>query len=257
MLPDTPSSASADPVCPRLQGRVVALTGAGRGLGLLTTATLLEQGAQVIANHRSPSEELDRLAERHPDRLHLCRGDIAEEEAAADIARRAAELGRIDALIHNAGITKDQPLVRMPVEDWDAVQRVNLRGAFLATKHLLRPMMRARHGRLVYVSSVVARTGNAGQTAYAASKAGLHGLAVSVAQEYARYNVRTVVVAPGLLDTGMTGALPAETFAQKASRSLTGTVPGQRVADTLAFLVHPDTDDINATVIDIDGGISY
>ncbi|MFI9024663.1 SDR family NAD(P)-dependent oxidoreductase [Streptomyces sp. NPDC053560] len=240
-----------------LDGRVVALTGAGRGLGLRTTRTLLERGAHVIANVRTPTDELTALGDAHGGRLHVCRGDIGEESTAEEIVRCAAGLGRLDALVHNAGIAKDQPLVRMPAEDWDAVQRVNLRGAFLATKHALRPMMRARSGRLVYVSSVVAQTGNAGQASYAASKAALHGLSLSVAQEYARYGIRSVVVSPGLLDTGLAGALPEKVFEQKAARSLTGVVPAERVAAAIAYLLHPDSADINATVLRIDGGIAY
>lgn len=240
-----------------LHGHVVALTGAGRGLGLLTARELLERGAQVIANVRTPTEHLSALEEKHSGRLHVCRGDIGEESTAEEIVRRAAGLGRLDALVHNAAIARDQPLVRMPAADWDAVQRVNLRGAFLATKHVLRPMMRARSGRLLYVSSVVARTGNAGQASYAASKAALHGLSLSVAQEYGRYGIRSVVVAPGLLDTGLTGDLPQGVFEQKAARSLTGVVPARRIASLIAHLLHPDSADINATVVRVDGGIVY
>ncbi|GHG97540.1 SDR family NAD(P)-dependent oxidoreductase [Streptomyces rubradiris] len=240
-----------------LDGMVIALTGAGRGLGLETARTLLARGAKVAANHRTPTPELSELAERSAGRLVTCQGDIGEEKAAEELVAAAAGLGGLDALVHNAGVARDQPLVRMPAADWDAVHRVNLRGAFLATKHALRPMMRARSGRLVYVSSVVARTGNAGQAAYASSKAGLHGLSLTVAQEYARYGIGSVVVSPGLLDVGMTGQMTAQAFEQKTKRSLTGVVQARRVAAAVAFLVHPDAADINGTVVDIDGGIAY
>lgn len=240
-----------------LDGRVVILTGAGRGLGLLTAQTLLGQGAQVVANHRSPSPGLNQLAEKYRDRLRLVAGDVATEETAATLAQEARRLGRIDVLIHNAAITRDQPLVRMPVEDWDEVQRVNLRGAFLTTKHALKTMMRARYGRIIYVSSVTALTGNAGQAAYTSSKAGLHGLALTVAQEYCSYNVRTTTVAPGILDTGLGSSVAPAQRRRMVDRSLLDLGQAQQVAETIAFLSSPTADYINATLIRTDGGMRY
>jgi 3-oxoacyl-[acyl-carrier protein] reductase len=240
-----------------LEGRVVVLTGAGRGLGLLTTRTLLEQGARVVANHRSPSEELARLADKYGDRLRLVAGDVGEEETAVALVAASRQFGRLNVLIHNAAITRDQPLVRMPVEDWEEVHGTNLRGAFLTTKHALRAMMRGRYGRVVYVSSIAATLGNAGQAAYASSKAGLHGLALSVAQEYAAYNVRSVVVAPGILDTGLSATVSPDHLAHMSDNSLLGIGEGQQVADTIAFLASPAADYINGTVIRVDGGMRY
>jgi 3-oxoacyl-[acyl-carrier protein] reductase len=239
----------------RLSGRVVALTGAGRGLGLLTARALLAQGAQVIANHRSAAPELSELREKYPAALHPVPGDVGDERTAEAIADTARGLGHLDVLIHNAGIARDQPLVRMPVEDWDEVIRVNLRGAFLTTKHALRLMMRRRYGRLVYVSSLAAVLGNAGQANYAASKAGLHGLSHTVAQEYARFNIRSVVLAPGLLDVGLGATLPPATQASKLEHSLLGIGGGESVAATIAFLAGPEADHITASVVRIDGGI--
>lgn len=238
--------------------RIVAVTGAGRGLGLVTVHTLLEQGAQVVANHLSPSEDLLRLGKEFPDRLHLVQGDISDESAAAELAAAGRRLGRIDALVCNAGITRDRLLVQMPVEEWDEVLRVNLRGAFLASKHALKLMMRRRYGRIVYVSSVVAHMGNVGQTAYAASKAALGGLAQSVAQEYVAYNVRTVVVSPGLLDTGLGSKLPPDWRDQVAGRALADCAgAGVQTARTIAFLTGPEADFVNATDIRVDGGVRY
>ena len=237
--------------------RVVALTGAGRGLGLITARHLLDRGMTVVANHRSPSPDLERLQDKHPDALHLVPGDVGEEETAEAIARRAKELGGLDVLVHNAGIAKDQPLVRMPVADWDEVHRVNLRGAFLTTTHALRLMMRRKYGRIVYVSSLAAVQGNPGQASYAASKAGLHGLSNTVAQEYAGYNIRSVVLAPGLLDTGLGAALAPEIQQRKIDRALLGLGEADGVAATIAFLASSDADYINATVIRTDGGLAY
>jgi 3-oxoacyl-[acyl-carrier protein] reductase len=240
-----------------LKGRVVALTGAGRGLGLLTVQTLLDQGAAVVANHRSPSDELARLADKHRDRLRLVPGDVATEETAALLTAEARRFGRLDALVHNAAITRDQPLVRMSVEDWDEVQRVNLRGAFLATKYAVKSMMRARYGRLVYVSSITALTGNPGQAAYSSSKAGLHGLAMTVSQEYASYNIRTVALAPGILDTGLGAGVAGPQKRRMTDRALLGLGAAEQTAETIAFLASPAADYINATVIRADGGMRY
>src|SRR5690349_21676850 len=137
------------------QPPTVAVTGAGRGLGLVITSSLLAQGARVIANHRSPSSELDALHKEFPDHLSLVEGDIGDESTARVLADTARATGQLDALVCNAAIARDQVLVRTSVEDWDEVQRVNVRGSFLATKHALKLMMRQRHGRIVYISSVV------------------------------------------------------------------------------------------------------
>ncbi|MGX1977196.1 SDR family NAD(P)-dependent oxidoreductase [Streptomyces kronopolitis] len=237
--------------------RTVAVTGSGRGLGLLIVKALLDGGCRVLANYRTPTDELTALHESHPGRLHLCRGDIGEESAAEALVAAARGLGRLDAVIHNAAIIRDQPLVTMPVDDWDAVQRVNLRGSFLVTKHALRLMMRQRYGRMVYVSSGSAVLGNAGQAAYAASKGGLLGLSNTVAQEYARYRVSSVVLAPGLLDTGQGAELGEDLRTQKAGRSLLGAGRGEDMAATAAFLASAQADYINATLIRADGGVAY
>ncbi|MFF9457398.1 SDR family NAD(P)-dependent oxidoreductase [Streptomyces flaveolus] len=252
-LPTSPAPPSATP----LTGRVVLLTGAGRGLGLLAAQTLLDQGATVVANHRSPSEGLERLAGKYRDRLRLVPGDVATDDTAALLASEARRFGRLDVLIHNAAITRDQPLVRMSVEDWDEVQRVNLRGAFLTTKYAVKSMMRARYGRIIYISSITALTGNAGQAAYASSKAGLHGLAMTVSQEYASYNIRTATLAPGILDTGLGAAVAAPQRRRMTDRSLLGLGEAAQTAETIAFLASAAADYINATVIRTDGGMRY
>ena len=164
---------------------------------------LLQRGAQVIANHGRHRPICSRLGDAHPDSLHLVAGDVGDEQTGRSIAEQAGRLGRLDVLVHNAAITRDGALTSMPVEDFDEVVRVNLRGAFVCTKHALALMVDQRYGRVIYVSSVVALVGNAGQANYAASKAGLHGLAMSVAQEYSSHGVRTVVLAPGILDVGL------------------------------------------------------
>jgi 3-oxoacyl-[acyl-carrier protein] reductase len=145
----------------------------------------------------------------------------------------------------------------MPVEDWDEVIRVNLRSAFLVTKHALRAMIRRRYGRLLYVSSVAAVLGNTGQAGYAASKAALHGLSHTVAQEYSRFDIRSLVVAPGMLNTGLGAVASPDIQQNKIDHSLLGTGSAMSVAQTIAFLVGPEADHINGTVVRIDGGLRY
>jgi 3-oxoacyl-[acyl-carrier protein] reductase len=240
-----------------LRNRVVALTGAGSGLGLLTARALLERGATVLANHRSAPERLEPLRAEFGARLELVPGDVSDEAAAVALADAARARGRLDVLVHNAGVTRDRPLISMTPEEWDDVMRVNLRGAFLTTKHALRVMMRRRYGRLIYVSSVVAMMGNAGQANYAASKGGLHGLSNAVAQEYATRGIRSVVLAPGMLDTGLAMTVDQRVQQTKAARSLLGVGPAASVAATVAFLASPQADYINATVVRSDGGLAY
>jgi 3-oxoacyl-[acyl-carrier protein] reductase len=241
----------------RLGGRVVALTGASGGLGLLTTRILLQQGAQVLAACRSDTADLLALKDEQPAALHIVKGDIGEESTAEAIAVVARELGRLDVLIHNAATARDRSLVRMPIADWDEVIRVNLRGAFLTTKYALPLMMRRRYGRVIYVSSLSAVIGNAGQANYAASKAGLHGLCNAVAQEYSRYNVRSVVVAPGLLDVGLGSKVAEPIRRRKLAHSLLGVGEGRSVAATIAFLAGSEADFINGTIVRCDGGVAY
>jgi 3-oxoacyl-[acyl-carrier protein] reductase len=241
----------------RLEGRIAAVTGAGSGLGLLTVRALLDQGATVIANHRRPAPALETLGERHGAALVSVAGDIGDAATSAAIAGAARGLGGLHVAVHNAGITRDGPLITMSPAAWDDVMRVNLRGAFLLTQHVLRVMMRARYGRLIYVSSIAAVMGNAGQANYAASKAGLHGLSRTVAQEYGPRGIRSVVVAPGLLDTGLGAQLPPDVHRRKAGRSLLGLGDAGSVAATIAFLAGAEADYINADVLRSDGGIVY
>jgi len=184
-------------------------------------------------------------------------GDLSDPAVSEAVVRRSVALGGLDAVVHNAGTAKDGPLVSMPVEDFDHVVGVNLRSAFLLTKAALRPMLRQKRGRFVYVSSVVAQMGNQGQSAYAASKAALQGFSTSVAQEYARFGVTTVAVAPGMLDVGLTGTMRPDVFKAKVDNSLIGLIDGSGVAATIAYLTRAESAAVNATVVHAHGGIRY
>lgn len=246
---------------PSGEAPVAAVTGAGRGLGLLIAETLLAHGFRVVANHRSPSKELERLEDESAGRLATVAGDIGAEQTAQDVAAlAAARFGGLDVVVNNAACVRDKALIAMSPEDWDEVFHTNVRGAFLMTKHALRLMIRrrgGRGGRLIYLSSVSAVMGNAGQANYAASKSALHGLSNAVAQEYARYGVRTVVLAPGLLDTGLGTEIPPSVHAVKRARSLADVGAAAQVAETVAFLAGPHSRYINATTVRIDGGMAY
>ena len=180
------------------------------------------------------------------------------DAAGADAAfgQILSEYGRIDILVNNAGITRDQLLMRMKREDWDRVLEVNLTGAFVCTQAVLRPMMKQRTGRIISISSVVGQMGNAGQSNYAASKAGLIGFSKSLAREVAARNITVNVVAPGLIDTDMTRALPPEVQAEWQSKvplSRFGTP--EEVAAAVCFLASDEASYITGQVLAVNGGM--
>src|SRR4249919_1544577 len=193
----------------KLAGKVALVTGASRGIGRAIASRLAEQGATVIAaargdHARACVDEL-RAAGHQVDALTLDVTDTAAVEAApGDIAKR---YGRLDILVSNAGITRDQLLMRMKREDWDDVLATNLTATFTLTQAAMRPMVRQRGGRIIVISSVVGQAGNAGQANYAASKAGLIGFAKALAREVASRSITVNVIAPGLIDTDMTRAI--------------------------------------------------
>jgi 3-oxoacyl-[acyl-carrier protein] reductase len=240
-----------------LADQVIIVTGAGRGLGWHITQTLADRGARVVANYASSGQALKELAEERPLQVFPVQGDIGEEDTAERLAAAAAELSGPTGVIHNAGISRDELLVRMDVADWDEVQRVNLRGAFLLSKHAVKRMMRRRAGRLVYVSSIAAVLGNSGQASYAASKAGLDGLARSISQEYARYGIEACVLAAGLIDVGLGARLPEAEQQAKLGRVLRGAATPEQMAQIAAFLVSPEAAYINATTVHADGGVRF
>lgn len=246
------------------QGNPVALvTGSGRGIGLACARALAADGYDVCLNCSSDSSfertsaAAEEIANEYGVRTLAVVANVADTEAAKALVEQAvAELGRIDVLVNNAGITADKLLLRMTEADFDNVLATNLKGAFFCTKAACRFMMHQRYGRIISVSSVVGLHGNAGQANYAASKAGLIGLTKSAAKEYAARNITANVVAPGFIATDMTAVLsePARAAAEAAIPA--GKIGhAEDVAAAVAFLAGEQAGYITGQVLCVDGGM--
>ena len=239
-----------------LTGRVALVTGSTRGIGHAIAETLAGCGARVAIVGRDAARASEVAAQISPEaRGFGC--DVADvASVTALIAAVEGEFGSLDILVNNAGLTRDNIMLRLKDEDWDAVINANLRGAFATIRAATRGMMKRRWGRIINISSVVGLVGNKGQSNYAASKAGLIGLTKSVAKEFASRNILANVIAPGFIETDMTGAMTAE-----ARAALTGTVPLERlgspsdIAGMVAFLASDHAAYITGQVLVIDGGM--
>jgi 3-oxoacyl-[acyl-carrier protein] reductase len=241
-----------------LSGKVALVTGASRGIGAAVAKVLAAQGATVVAAARGSNADLTvqeiMAASGKAEAASLDVTDPAK--VAAVVGGAIAKHGRIDILVNNAGIARDQLMMRMKRDDWDAVLATNLTAAYTCTQAVLRPMMKQRGGRIINISSVVAQMGNAGQVNYAASKAGLIGMAKALAREVASRGITVNVVAPGLIDTDMTKALAADT-----SRNWAAQIPLGRlgtpsdVAWTVCFLASDEASYITGQVVAVNGGM--
>jgi 3-oxoacyl-[acyl-carrier protein] reductase len=241
-----------------LTGRVALVTGASRGIGRAIARQLASRGALVVAGargeHAQAAVDEIRAAGGRAEAIAL---DVTERAAIdAAVAAVVERHARLDILVSNAGIARDQLLLRMKREDWDAVLETNLTAAFALTQAALRPMIRQRGGRIICISSVVGQSGNAGQANYAASKAGLIGFAKAVALEVASRNITVNVVAPGLIDTDMTQAIAGsarEEWASKIPLRRLGTADD--VAAAVCFLASDEASYITGHVLAVNGGM--
>jgi 3-oxoacyl-[acyl-carrier protein] reductase len=245
----------------RLEGRTALITGAGRGIGRATAVRLARDGARIAINFKGnaeAAEEAKALVEKGGSRATLIQGDVSVDGQADEIVKAALVFGggRLDILVNNAGITRDNLLLRMSNAEWDEVLDLNLRGAFLVTKAVMRPMMKQRSGRIVNVSSVAGVAGNAGQANYASAKAGLIGFTKTVAREMASRNITCNAVAPGFVPTDLTQALlkqMEETILKQIPLGRFGTV--EDVANAIAFLASDEASYITGQVLVVDGGM--
>jgi 3-oxoacyl-[acyl-carrier protein] reductase len=244
-----------------LNGKTALVTGGSRGLGRAIALAFAAQGADVAVNYRGNAGAADDVAGQVTAtgrRAVTIQGDTSEGREACEAIVKAAidGLGSVDILVNNAGITRDNLLMRMDAEEWDAVIDTNLGGPFWMTRAIARPMVKARSGRIINMSSAAGRMGNAGQANYAAAKAGLIGLTKTTARELASRGITCNAIAPGLIETDLTAGLP-----EAASAALTGLTPLGYVGsvdDVAAAAVYFASDEaryVTGQVLGVDGGI--
>ncbi|MBD85486.1 MAG: 3-oxoacyl-[acyl-carrier-protein] reductase [Chloroflexi bacterium] len=244
-----------------LDGKKALVTGASRGIGKAIAIRLATEGVSVGVNYNASEQEAAKVVDEIQSlggKAIILKGSVADSLEVQSLIQAAEdELGGLDILVNNAGITKDNLIMRLPEEDWDQVIDTNLKGAFLCTKAALRSMVRQRSGRIINMSSVVAITGNAGQSNYTAAKAGLIGFTKTVAKEVASRGITVNAIAPGFIETQMVDAISSQLQQKILERIPLGYFgTPEDVAGVVAFLASEDARYVTGQVIGIDGGLS-
>lgn len=245
----------------RFANQVAVVTGAGRGIGQAIAQSLAAEGAKVAVVSRSESScgrAADQINSACPGSAKAYAVDVADHEAVQALAKQVTEeLGPVSILVNNAGVTRDTLLMRMKEEDWDTVLDTNLKGAFNTVKGFMRTIMKAENARIINIASVIGLIGNAGQTNYSASKAGLIGFTKSVARELAGRQVTCNAIAPGFITTDMTDELP-----DSVKEAVIGRIPlasfgaTEDIAAAVCFLASKEARYITGQVLAVDGGMT-
>ncbi|MDF2537675.1 MAG: fabG2 [Herbinix sp.] len=243
-----------------LNGKIAVITGAGRGIGRAIALHFVQNGAKVVVNYRSSITQVEELLETIKNaggEAIAVQADVSRDEQAKELIVTAVkQFGRLDILVNNAGITKDNLLMRMSEADFNSVIDINLKGTFLCTKYASTVMLKQKSGKIINISSVVGVTGNAGQTNYAASKAGVIGLTKAAARELATRGITVNAVAPGFIETDMTDHLP-----DKVKEASISNIPLKRfgkaeeIAGAVSFLASEAANYITGQVLMVDGGM--